>query len=75
MVLVADLLIWQHTDIKNAAITTPAHRDPATGYAVSEAEVIRARLDFYQGNRGLAAASLGLPKRTLDHKCQKLELR
>ena len=40
-----------------------------------EAEVIRARLDFYQGNRGLAAASLGLPKRTLDHKCQKLELR
>ena len=40
-----------------------------------EADVIRARLDFYQGNRGLAAASLGLPKRTLDHKCQKLELR
>jgi sigma-54 dependent transcriptional regulator len=40
-----------------------------------EAEVIAARLDFYQGNRGLAAASLGLPKRTLDHKCQRLALR
>ena len=39
-----------------------------------EAEVIRARLSFYQGHRGRTAASLGLPKRTLDHKCQRLEV-
>ena len=40
-----------------------------------EAAVIGARLNFYQGHRGRTAASLGLPKRTLDHKCQKLEVR
>ncbi|MEH0833032.1 sigma-54 dependent transcriptional regulator [Pectobacterium cacticida] len=39
-----------------------------------EAAVIEARLRQFQGNRLLVAASLNIPKRTLDHKCQKLEV-
>lgn len=39
-----------------------------------EAEVITARLRQFQGNRQLVAESLNIPKRTLDHKCQKLEV-
>ncbi|MGY4028079.1 sigma-54 interaction domain-containing protein [Aeromonas rivuli] len=39
-----------------------------------EASVIEARLRHYQGNRLLVAQSLNIPKRTLDHKCQKLEV-
>ncbi|MGL5176731.1 MAG: sigma-54 interaction domain-containing protein, partial [Aeromonas veronii] len=38
-----------------------------------EASVIEARLRYFQGNRMLVAESLNIPKRTLDHKCQKLE--
>lgn len=40
-----------------------------------EASVISARLHHFRGNRLLVAESLNLPKRTLDHKCQKLETR
>ncbi|SFL88202.1 sigma-54 specific transcriptional regulator [Marinobacter zhejiangensis] len=36
-----------------------------------EAAVIAERLRHYNGNRAQAAESLGLPKRTLAHKCQK----
>ncbi|MDC0662905.1 sigma-54 interaction domain-containing protein [Marinobacter sp. SS21] len=36
-----------------------------------EAAVIADRLRAFGGNRALAADSLGLPKRTLAHKCQK----
>lgn len=39
-----------------------------------EASVIEARLRHFQGNRMLVAESLNIPKRTLDHKCQKLEV-
>ncbi|MEH2922784.1 sigma-54 interaction domain-containing protein [Samsonia erythrinae] len=39
-----------------------------------EAAVIEARLRQFQGNRALVAESLNIPKRTLDHKCQKLEV-
>ncbi|MCO7262609.1 sigma-54 interaction domain-containing protein [Dickeya zeae] len=39
-----------------------------------EAAVIAARLRQFQGNRLLVAESLNIPKRTLDHKCQKLEV-
>ncbi|WP_111415512.1 sigma-54 interaction domain-containing protein [Billgrantia lactosivorans] len=39
-----------------------------------EAELIRQRLLLFDGNRALAAESLGLPKRTLAHKCRQLEL-
>ncbi|MDN3554499.1 sigma-54 interaction domain-containing protein [Halomonas maura] len=39
-----------------------------------EATLIRQRLDRFDGNRSLAAESLGLPKRTLAHKCRQLQL-
>ncbi|MCV9878090.1 sigma-54 interaction domain-containing protein [Brenneria izbisi] len=39
-----------------------------------EAAVIAARMRQFQGNRLLVAESLNIPKRTLDHKCQKLEV-
>ncbi|MGL4204808.1 MAG: sigma-54 interaction domain-containing protein [Aeromonadaceae bacterium] len=39
-----------------------------------EASVIASRMHQFQGNRLLVAQSLNLPKRTLDHKCQKLEV-
>nr|WP_298378811.1 sigma 54-interacting transcriptional regulator [uncultured Halomonas sp.] len=39
-----------------------------------EAWLISERLVRFEGNRTLAAQSLGLPKRTLAHKCQQLEL-
>lgn len=39
-----------------------------------ETAIIRQRLMHFGGNRTQAAASLGLPKRTLAHKCQLLEL-
>lgn len=39
-----------------------------------EYDVIRSRLASFDGDRAKAAASLGLPKRTLAHKCQKMEI-
>ncbi len=39
-----------------------------------ETSIIRQRLRRFGGNRARAAESLGLPKRTLAHKCQQLEL-
>ncbi|PRY64287.1 sigma-54-specific transcriptional regulator [Vreelandella songnenensis] len=39
-----------------------------------ESTIIRQRLRLFGGNRAQAAQSLGLPKRTLAHKCQLLEL-
>lgn len=38
-----------------------------------ESKIISARLETYGGNRAMAAESLGLPKRTLAHKCLRLE--
>lgn len=39
-----------------------------------EAAIISARLRQFRGNRAQAAESLGLPKRTLAHKCQKFNV-
>ncbi|SPY24266.1 Transcriptional regulatory protein ZraR [Photobacterium damselae] len=39
-----------------------------------ERKIICDRLTFFAGDRAKAAESLGLPKRTLAHKCQKLEI-
>ncbi|MDO6527514.1 sigma 54-interacting transcriptional regulator [Motilimonas sp. 1_MG-2023] len=39
-----------------------------------ERQLIKRRLNQYHGDRGKAALSLGLPKRTLAHKCQRLEI-
>ncbi|MBV7298313.1 sigma-54 interaction domain-containing protein [Enterovibrio paralichthyis] len=39
-----------------------------------ECSVIRYRLSSYGGDRTKAAESLGLPKRTLAHKCLKMEI-
>ncbi len=40
-----------------------------------EKHLIQQRLNRYHGNRARAAASLGLPKRTLAHKCQQYAIR
>ncbi len=40
-----------------------------------EKQLIEQRLHRYHGNRARAAASLGLPKRTLAHKCQQYAIR
>ncbi|WP_041717844.1 sigma-54 interaction domain-containing protein [Alkalilimnicola ehrlichii] len=39
-----------------------------------EARLIREKLRQFNGNRAKTAVSLGLPKRTLAHKCRKLQL-
>ncbi|AIQ99824.1 AAA family ATPase [Pluralibacter gergoviae] len=39
-----------------------------------EAAIIRSRLSLYQGNRTQVAESLNIARRTLDHKCMKLEV-
>ncbi len=39
-----------------------------------ESKIISDRLARFQGNRALAAESLGIPKRTLADKCTKLEI-
>lgn len=39
-----------------------------------ETQIIRQRLAEFDGDRARAAESLGLPKRTLAHKCLKLEI-
>ena len=45
-------------------------------YALTQYEsaIIRSRLSQFDGDRARAAESLGVPKRTLAHKCQKLEI-
>lgn len=40
-----------------------------------EKEIIRERLHYYSGDKGKAAESLGIPKRTLAYKCQKMEIK
>ncbi|MBF9003336.1 AAA domain-containing protein [Vibrio sp. CAIM 722] len=40
-----------------------------------EAKIITERLKRYSGDRAKAALSLGIPKRTLAYKCQKLEIK
>jgi sigma-54-specific transcriptional regulator len=40
-----------------------------------ESKIIRERLRLFSGDRTKAAESLGIPKRTLAYKCQKLEIK
>ena len=40
-----------------------------------EATIITERLTRFSGDRAKAAKSLGIPKRTLAYKCQKLEIK
>ena len=49
-------------------------RDLRAAAQAFEAAVIRERLKQYDGNRAQAAESLGLPKRTLAHKCLKYQV-
>jgi sigma-54-specific transcriptional regulator len=49
-------------------------RDLKAAAQAFEAAVIRERLRRYDGNRARAAESLGLPKRTLAHKCLKYQV-
>ena len=46
--------------------------DLRTALESYEKAIICNRLEQYNGDRAKAAESLGLPKRTLAHKCQKL---
>lgn len=61
-------------DAVTAETDTASVRDLRRAVREYEASVIRQRLLYYDGNRTLAAASLGVPKRTLAHKCQQMEL-
>ncbi|RJX75649.1 sigma-54-dependent Fis family transcriptional regulator [Vibrio sinensis] len=40
-----------------------------------ELHIIRERLQLFEGDRAKTAESLGIPKRTLAYKCQKLEIK
>lgn len=40
-----------------------------------ESRIIRERLQYFSGDRAKVAESLGIPKRTLAYKCQKLEIK
>ena len=40
-----------------------------------ESRIIRERLQYFAGDRAKVADSLGIPKRTLAYKCQKLEIK
>jgi sigma-54-specific transcriptional regulator len=60
-----------------AALDMPATeeiRDLKAASQAFEAAIIRDRLRQYRGNRAQAAESLGLPKRTLAHKCLKYQV-
>ncbi|MDI5987540.1 sigma 54-interacting transcriptional regulator [Halomonas sp. M4R5S39] len=58
----------------NAAAAASKVHDLRRALRDYEADLIRQRLLLFGGNRALAAESLGLPKRTLAHKCRQLEL-
>ncbi|MFM2589326.1 sigma-54 interaction domain-containing protein [Vibrio sp. TBV020] len=60
---------YQHHQSDFASIT-----DLKQAVSDYEEQIIRDRLKFFAGNRGKAAKSLGMPKRTLAYKCQKLEI-
>lgn len=51
-----------------------AVRDLKHALAQYESAIIRSRLSQFDGDRARTAESLGVPKRTLAHKCQKLEI-
>ncbi len=59
---------------EHVASGTEDIRDLKAAAQAFEAAVIRDRLRQYGGNRAQAAESLGLPKRTLAHKCLKYQV-
>ncbi|MFM2480438.1 sigma-54 interaction domain-containing protein [Celerinatantimonas sp. YJH-8] len=58
---------------QNSAACAQVH-DLKLAVRCYETRIIRTRLEQFNGDRAKAAESLGLPKRTLAHKCQKLEI-
>ncbi|MGO1773204.1 MULTISPECIES: sigma-54 interaction domain-containing protein [unclassified Halomonas] len=73
----------QESEAQTAAVSTEANAtfsvpsdidDLRQALRDVETAIIRQRLMHFGGNRAQVAASLGLPKRTLAHKCQLLEL-
>ncbi|WP_144821420.1 sigma-54-dependent Fis family transcriptional regulator [Marinobacter piscensis] len=64
---------WYSTEAA-AGSGTEEIRDLKAAAQAFEAAVIRERLRQYGGNRAQAADSLGLPKRTLAHKCLKYQV-
>ncbi|SJL84302.1 sigma-54 interaction domain-containing protein [Vibrio palustris] len=77
------------SSVTSASIPTPsdpaAQADDMHDYGVVndlkqalnefEASIIKQRLSLFEGDRAKAAESLGIPKRTLAYKCQKLEIK
>ena len=75
-----DMLTPQAATADTSEISALSKPDSVLGEGVNnlrlaaqdfEAQIIRVRLHQYGGNRAKAAASLGMPKRTLAYKCQK----
>ncbi|MEJ2043850.1 MAG: sigma 54-interacting transcriptional regulator [Reinekea sp.] len=61
-----------HAPIASASLITT--NDLKQAVQSFEYNLIRSRLDTFDGNRSMTAKSLGIPKRTLAHKCLKLEI-
>ncbi|SHF36970.1 sigma-54 specific transcriptional regulator [Modicisalibacter ilicicola DSM 19980] len=74
LLIVAEERAAPAQDIAPPGTTDNAISDLRQALRDYEARLIRERLDRFDGNRTLAAQSLGVPKRTLAHKCQLLEL-
>ena len=69
-------MVYADAGAMSVAGVPAAHdiRDLKAASQAFEAAVIRERLQQYDGNRAQAAESLGLPKRTLAHKCLKYQV-
>ncbi len=63
-----------HSDAMPGIPAADEIRDLKAASQAFEAAIIRNRLQQYSGNRAQAAESLGLPKRTLAHKCLKYQV-
>ena len=60
--------------VREAGADDYAHiRDLREAVQQFESDIIQSRLRRFQGNRQRVAESLNVPRRTLDHKCQKQE--
>nr|WP_230684167.1 sigma-54 dependent transcriptional regulator [Enterobacter ludwigii] len=60
--------------VREAEADDYAHiRDLREAVQQFESDIIQSRLRRFQGNRQRVAESLNVPRRTLDHKCQKQE--
>jgi len=85
--LIHRLAVFEQQDnsqIKSQTTASDSHDDTLREFSVVhdlkqamnefESRIIRERLTLFSGDRGKAAKSLGIPKRTLAYKCQKLEI-